>query len=354
MLPLTLAICCSAAVAALQMPTPEEHDFTVQSYSFADGESMSDIRLHCTTLGTPQRDPRTGKIGNAVLIMHGTGGTGHQFLSPVFANVLFKPGQLLDATKYYIILPDAFGHGRSSKPSDGLHAKFPHYGYHDIVRLQHKMITEDLKVDHLRLVMGTSMGGMQTWMWGEMYPDFMDALMPLACLPVEIAGRNRMTRKMIIDDIVNDPGYEGGEYKTQPRGLRAAVDILLILGSSSLQMMKQSPTRDQADKMLDSYEQAQLEHTDANNMVYYFSASSDYNPEPDLEKIQAPLIHVNSADDFINAPELGIAERLIKRVKRGRFVLLPITDKTRGHGTHTVASVWKKYLEELLRESGRP
>jgi len=255
---------------------------------------------------------------------------------------------LLDSSKYFIILPDALGHGHSSKPSDGLHAKFPHYGYHDIVTLQHELIANGLHVDHLRLVMGTSMGGMQTWMWGEMYPDMMDALMPLASLPVQIAGRNRMTRKMIIDDIVNDPGYNHGEYTTQPHGMIAARDIEIILGSSALQMWKQAPTRDQADAMLERLERARA---DANDMVYYWSASSDYDPNPDLEKIRAPLIAINSADDVINPPELGIAEREIKRVKRGKFVLLPITDQTRGHGTHTVAKVWQKYLADLLRES---
>jgi homoserine O-acetyltransferase len=329
---------------------PAELDFTVRDFHFADGATMPELHLHCTTFGAPHRGAN-GKVDNAVLIMHGTGGTGHQFLSPVFANVLFGPGQLLDTSKYYVILPDALGHGKSSKPSDGLHAKFPHYGYRDIVKLQHQMITEDLHVDHLRLVMGTSMGGMQTWLWGETYPDMMDALMPLACLPMQIAGRNRMTRKMIIDDIQNDPSYNNGEYTTQPHGLIAAADILILMGSSPLQMMKQAPTREKADAMLPRYEDGQTAHADANDMLYYVSASADYDPEPDLEKIQVPLVHINSADDFINPPELGIAEKLIKRVKHGKFVLLPITDQTRGHGTHTVASIWKDHLADLLRDT---
>ena len=327
--------------------TTTEVDYTVHNFTFADGETMPELRLHCTTLGTPQIDAK-GHTKNAVLIMHGTGGSGHSFLNPIFGGVLFGPGQLLDSSKYFIILPDALGHGHSSKPSDGMHAHFPHYGYHDIVNLQHELITNGLHVNHLRLVMGTSMGGMQTWMWGEMFPDMMDALMPLASLPVQIAGRNRMTRKMIIDDIQNDPGYNGGEYTTQPHGMIAARDIEIILGSSALQMWKNAPTRDQADAMLERLERTRA---DANDMLYYWSASADYNPDPDLEKIRAPLLAINSADDVINPPELWIMEREIKRVKRSRFVLLPITDQTRGHGTHTVAKIWQKYLAELLRQT---
>lgn len=335
-----------------QVPAPKELDFTVNNFHFADGESMPEVHLHCTALGTPHKNA-SGSVDNAVLIMHGTGGSGHQFLNPVFAGVLFGPGQLLDTNKYYVILPDGLGHGKSSKPSDGLHAKFPHYGYNDMVRLQHELVLNCLGVDHLRLVMGTSMGGMQTWMWGEMYPKMMDALMPLACLPVQIAGRNRMTRKMMIDDIVTDPGYDGGDYTTQPHGLLAAIDILVLMGSSPLQMMKRAPTRDEADALLQRYHDAYMKITDANDLVYYVGASWDYNPEPDLGKIEAPVMFVNSADDFINPPELGIAPREIKKVKHGRFVLLPITDETRGHGTHTVGKVWKNYLEELLKHSGR-
>lgn len=326
---------------------PTEGDFTVHDYHFADGESLPEVRLHYTTLGQPVRDA-SGKVTNAVLIMHGTGGSGHQFLTPIFSGVLFGKDQPLSASKFFIILPDAIGHGRSSKPSDGLHAKFPHYGYHDIVDLQHRMLTEGLGVNHLRLVMGTSMGGMQTWMWGEEYPDFMDALMPLASLPVEIAGRNRMTRRMIIDAIKTDPEWRSGEYTTQPHGLAAALDVLTIMSSSPLQMMKQFPTREAADAALERSIASRMRTTDANDLLYQVAASEDYNPEPDLGKIQAPLFAVNSADDFINPPELGILEREIKHVKHGGFVVLPITDKTRGHGTHTVAAIWKGYLQKLL------
>ena len=344
---LALALLLSAPQSA---PTPTESDFAIDNFNLADGEALAKVNLHATTFGQPHKDA-AGKVTNAVLIMHGTGGSGHQFLTPIFAGELFGPGQPLDASKYFIILPDALGHGKSSKPSDGLHAKFPHYGYRDIVKLDYRLLTEHFGVNHLRLVIGTSMGGMQSWVWGETYPDFMDALMPLASLPVEIAGRNRMTRRMIIDDIKTDPEWQGGEYTTQPHGLSAALDVLTIMSSSPLQMMKQAPTRAAADQALERSRAARLRTTDANDLLYQISASEDYNPEPDLDKIQAPLVAINSADDFINPPELGIMEREIKRVKQGRFILLPITDKTRGHGTHTVAAIWKGYLSELLRKS---
>jgi homoserine O-acetyltransferase len=271
-------------------------------------------------------------------------------MSDQFAGVLFKPGQLLDATKYFIILPDGIGHGQSSKPSDGLHARFPHYGYNDLVTAQYRLLTEGLGVSHLRLVMGTSMGGMHTWMWGEKYPDFMDALMPLASLPAQIAGRNRMMRRMVIDSIKSDPEWNNGEYKSQPRGLTAAIYTLLFMTSSPLQWHKQAPTREAADRFFDDMVRRQLSRTDANDMLYAFDASRDYDPAPNLESIKAPLIAINSADDQVNPPELGILEREIKRVKRGRYVLIPISDRTRGHGTHSVPELWKEHLATLLQE----
>lgn len=332
-------------------PAPVEGDYTIKDFKFRSGETLPELNLHYLTIGTPAKDA-SGVVRNAVLIMHGTGGTGAQFLSPQFANVLFRPGQLLDATKYFIILPDAIGHGRSGKPSNGLRMKFPHYTYDDMVLAQYRLITEKLGVNHLRLVMGTSMGGMHTWVWGETYPDFMDALLPLASMPVEIAGRNRVMRKMIMDAIRNDPAWQNGEYKTQPvQGLTAAQNILLLMGSAPLQWHKQAPTRDAADKFYEERVKAGVARTDANDMLYYFDSSRDYNPSPMLEKIKAPLIAVNSADDLINPPELGLMEREIKRVRNGRYVLLPITDQTRGHGTHTSASIWQGYLKELLENS---
>ena len=351
-----LALACAlfgaGALLAQQNPvlTPAEGDFVIKDFRFASGESLPELRLHYATFGRLERDAR-GSARNAVLILHGTGGTGRQFLRDVFAGVLFGPGQLLDTSRDYVILPDGIGHGRSSKPSDGLHARFPHYTYDDMVRAHYRLLTEHLGVNHLRLVMGTSMGGMQTWVWGETYPDFMDALMPLASLPVEIAGRNRTQRKMILDAIRTDPAWQNGEYSSQPRGVTTALYILMIMGSAPLQWQKVAPTRVVADSILDDYVRARLAQTDANDMLYYFDASRFYNPAPNLERIVAPLVAVNSADDEINPPELGIMEREIRRVKRGRYVLIPISDKTRGHGTHTLAALWKDELARLLRES---
>jgi homoserine O-acetyltransferase len=232
-----------------------------------------------------------------------------------------------------------------------LRMRFPHYTYDDMVLADYRLLTEKLGVNHLRLVTGTSMGGMHTWVWGETYPDMMDALMPLASLPVEIAGRNRMQRRMIIDAIKNDPGWNNGDYTSQPHGLVMANYLMLIMGSSPLQMQKQAPTRTEADKLLEETIRPRVAQGDANDLLYQIDASREYNPSPNLEKIKAQLVAINSADDEINPPELGIAEREIKRVKRGRFVLLPITDQTRGHGTHTIAAIWQKYLAKLLEES---
>ncbi|MGZ8843554.1 MAG: alpha/beta fold hydrolase [Pyrinomonadaceae bacterium] len=334
-------------------PAPVEGDYVIKDFRFRGGETLPELRIHYRTIGELKTNS-SGVATNAVLIGHGTGGAGTQFLSAQFGNVLFGPGQLLDATKYFIILADGIGHGRSSKPSDGLHGKFPHYTYDDMVAAHYEVLTKKLGVNHLRLVMGTSMGGMQTWVWGETYPDFMDALMPLASLPVEIAGRNRIWRKMAMDAIRNDPEWQGGEYKTQPmRALNTAQDLLLLVGSAPLQWQKQASTRDAADKFYEDRVRAAIARLDANDLLYQLDSSREYNPAPKLEAIKAPLIAINSADDFINPPELGIIEREIKRVKRGRFVLLPITDQTRGHGTHTIAAIWQGYLKELLEESGK-
>ncbi len=323
----------------------------IRDFKFESGEPLPELKLHYRTIGTLQQDI-AGKKSNAVLIMHGTGGAGANFLSEQFAGVLFGPGALLDATKYFIILPDGIGHGGSSKPSNGLHARFPHYNYQDMVTADYRLLTEKLGVKHLRLVTGTSMGGMHTWVWGETYPDFMDALLPLASLPVQISGRNRFTRRMVIDSIRNDPDWHNGEYKTQPvRGLTSAIYTLLLMGSVPLQQYKQAPTREAADKLFDNLVKAQLARTDANDMLYQFDASRDYDPAPQLETITAPLIAINSADDQVNPPELGILEKEIKRVKRGRCILIPISDRTRGHGTHSLPELWKQYLAELLEES---
>ncbi|HYJ47396.1 MAG TPA: alpha/beta fold hydrolase [Pyrinomonadaceae bacterium] len=339
--------------ARARYPAPVEGDYILHDFRFKNGERLPELKLHYTTLGVPVRDPN-GVVRNAVLIMHGTGGAGSQFLTEQFAGVLFGEGQLLDATRYFIILPDGIGHGKSSKPSDNLHARFPHYTYDDMVAAHYQLLTKKLGVNHLRLVMGTSMGGMQTWVWGETYPDFMDALMPLASLPVEIAGRNRVLRRMILDAIRNDPAWQGGDYQTEPQeGLTSAINILLLMGSSPLQWQKQAPTRDAADHFYADRIRAQLARTDANDMLYQFDSSREYNPAPKLESIRAPLTAINSADDLINPPELGIMDREIKRVKGGRYVLIPTSDETRGHGTHSLPGIWQKYLRELLDETGR-
>jgi homoserine O-acetyltransferase len=345
-------IVCTAVltVRAANYPEPVQGDFIIRDFKFQTGEDLPELKLHYMTIGTPVKNA-AGRVTNAILIMHGTGGTGQQFLRDQFAGELFGPGQLLDATRYYIILPDGIGHGKSSKPSDGLHARFPRYTYDDMVLGHYRLLTEKLGVNHLRLVMGTSMGGMQSWVWGETHPDFMDALMPLASLPVQIAGRNRMQRRMIIDAIRNDPEWVNGEYKSQPRGVVAANYILMIMGSSPLQMQKQAPTRDAADKQFDERVKALVAQTDANDMLYQFESSRNYDPQPRLESIKAPLFAINSADDEINPPELGILQTEIKHVKGGHAVVLPITDQTRGHGTHTIAAIWKGYLAELLEES---
>jgi homoserine O-acetyltransferase len=352
-----LCVCASVVFAQNQTPPPRnyplpvEGDYVIQNFHFRSGETLPELNMHYRTIGTLKTNS-AGVAQNAVLIGHGTGGAGTQFFNPVFANVLFGPDQLLDATKYFIILPDGIGHGKSSKPSDGLHMKFPHYTYDDMVAALHEVLTKKLGVNHLRLVMGTSMGGMQTWVWGEMYPDFMDALMPLASNPVEIAGRNRIWRFMAIDAIKNDQDWMGGEYKTEPvRALTTAEDLLLLAGSAPLNWQAVAPTRAAAEKFyLDRFKPAVV-RLDANDLLYQLDASREYNPAPKLETIKAPLIAVNSADDFINPPELGMIEKLIKRVPHGRFVMLPITEQTRGHGTHTIASIWQGYLQQLLEES---
>jgi homoserine O-acetyltransferase len=339
-----------ALQAAPEKPTVTEGDFQARDFKFDSGETLPVLNLHFRTLGRPVRDAR-GQVTNAVLIMHGTGGTGAGFLNDNFGGELFGSGQLLDAAKHFIILPDGIGHGKSTKPSDGLHAKFPRYGYGDLVTAQYRLVTEGLKVDHLRLVMGTSMGGMHTWMWATRHPDFMDAAMPLASLPVEISGRNRFFRRMVSDAIRNDPEWKNGEYAKPPRGLLAAVYTLIFMTSVPLQWQKRAPTRDAADKFFDETVAHRMAANDANDMLYQFESSRDYNPQPDLEKIACPLVAVNSADDQVNPPELGILEEQIKRVKKGRAVVIPISDRTRGHSTHSWPALWGSELARLLKES---
>jgi homoserine O-acetyltransferase len=344
-----IALPCSAQQPPSAGAT--EGDFVIHNFQLHSGESLPELRLHYTTLGKPVKDAG-GHTTNAVLILHGTGGTGQQFFQPQFASVLFGAGQLLDASRYYIILPDGIGHGKSSKPSDGMHAHFPQYDYDDMVAAHYRLLNEGLGVNHLRLVMGTSMGCMHSFVWGETYPDFMDALMPLACVPVQIAGRNRIWRKMVMDAIREDPEWKGGDYKEEPKqALRTALDFLLIAGAAPIPMQKALPTREAADKYLDDYFRTRFAGLDANDLLYQVNASRNYDPSQQLGKIKAPVMYINSGDDFINPPELGIAEREIKKVQNAKFVLIPASENTHGHGTHTWAELWKQYLAELLEKS---
>ncbi|MDR3703601.1 MAG: alpha/beta fold hydrolase [Candidatus Sulfopaludibacter sp.] len=344
------SIVCWGQPATPSYPNQTESDFVTHSFVFKSGDKLDDLKIHYITLGTPARDD-AGHVRNAVIVMHGTGGSGRAFLGAGFGGVLFGKGQPLDAATHFIILPDDVGHGKSSKPSDGLHMKFPHYDYADMVRAEYLLVHDGLHVDHLRLVMGTSMGAMHTWLWGEMYPGFMDALMPLASAPVQIVGRNRMFRSMVIQAIRNDPEWKNGEYTAPPaNGLIAAEYALWMMTSSALQLHKINPTREKADQAVTALRE-RATRVDANDMLYQFESSTDYNPEPELDKIQAPLYAVNSADDEVNPPELGILDREIKKVKGGRYILIPTSDETRGHGTHSRPVVWQTYLLELLHES---
>jgi homoserine O-acetyltransferase len=347
---LALVALSAVRAAAAEYPPPQSGTYTIPSFAFQDGEKLRNLHLHYETFGTPRTDA-SGRTMNAVLIIHGTGGSAEQFISDRFAGVLFKPGGILDASKYFIILPDEIGHGESSKPSDGLRAKFPHHGYHDMVRATHDMIVQGLHVNHLRLVMGTSMGGMQTWMWGEMYPGMMDALMPLASLPVQISGRNRVWREMIADLITTSPDYDTGNYSAEPYGLKGAYDLLWMVGSAPLYDQSIMPTREAADRYYSEHLAKIPRRLDANDLLYQIMASSDYDPQPRLGSITAPLLAINSADDQINPPELGILQRDITKVPHGKSVLLPITPQTRGHGTHTLPAIWGTYLQQLLEQT---
>ena len=345
---------CVLPCRAAEYPAPVDGDFIARDFVFSTGERLPELKLHYRTIGAPQRDA-SGVVRNAVLILHGTGGTGSGFLSQTFAGQLFGAGQILDATRYFIVLPDGIGHGKSSKPSDGLHTRFPRYTYDDMVRAQHLLLTDGLKVNHLRLVLGTSMGAMHCWVWGEMYPDFADGLVPLASAPTQIAGRNRIMRKMIMDSIRQDAAWNNGEYTEQPReGLIGALNLLMMMTSSPLQWHKQAGTREAADRWYADQIKSRLATSDANDMLYQFNASRAYDPSPNLEKITAPVLAINSADDVVNPPELGLMEKLMPRVKRGKYILIPTSAETRGHGTHSIPAIWGHYLQEFLNTLPTP
>jgi homoserine O-acetyltransferase len=342
----------NAGAQTSHWPT-QDGTYVIKNFHFGSGESIPELKLHYLTLGKPHQNA-AGHTDNAILLLHGTGGNAHSLLNPVFSDVLFGPGQPFDITKFYLILPDDIGHGDSSKPSDGLRMHFPKYDYDDMVASQHKMLVDGLHVDHLRLILGTSMGCMQSFVWGETFPTFTDALAPFACLPVELAGRNRLWRYMAMQIIRDDPAWKNGDYTTEPvEGLRGANDLIIIAGSAPLQMQKNLPTRAAAEAYADRTVNKAIADTDANNFLYYVNASRNYNPEPKLGTITAPVLWINSADDFINPPELGIAQKLVGKIPHAKFILIPISDATRGHGTHTVAAVWKDYLITFLKETAK-
>ena len=348
--PLIAAFTLFAAPALAETWPSQDGETVLKDFAFVSGERLPEVRMHYTTLGTPHRD-RKGQIDNAIMVLHGTSGSGKQFLQPQFADELYGPGQPFDIAKYYIILPDNIGHGGSSKPSDGMRMAFPKYDYDDMVKAQYRLLTEGLGVRKLKLLLGTSMGCMHTFVWGETYPGFAERLAPFACNASEIAGRNRMWRKMSIDAIKADPTWNGGNYTEQPAsGLRTYTDLGMIAGSNPVALQAQYPTRAQAEAALDAGFEARGKGVDANNAIYQLDASRNYNPEPGLEIITVPVLWINSADDFINPPGLGMAEKAVTRMPRARFILIPESAETKGHGTHTWAKFWKADLAKLMAE----
>jgi len=339
---LAIVVACSAPTArAADSPAPVERDWVARDFRFHTGEVMSELRLHVTTIGDPAGEP--------VLVLHGTAGSGAGFIAPAFAGELFGPGQPLDARRYYIILPDAIGTGKSARPSDGMRTRFPRYNYADMVEAQYRLVSEGLGVRHLRAVIGNSMGGMQAWLWGERHPDFMDAIVPMACQPTEMAGRNWMMRRLLVESIRSDPGWQNGNYETQPHGVALALTVFGVATSGGTQAYhQQAPNRAKADELIAARLAAPIT-ADANDLIYQWESSADYDASRDLERIEATVLAINSADDERNPPELGIMEREMKRVKRGRFILLPTSAETRGHATTGFARLWKQHVEELLR-----
>jgi len=342
---LSLLLALPARTAA---PMPKEGDFIARDFHFRSGEVLPGLRLHYTTLGTPRRGA-DGRVNNAVLMLHGTTGTGRNFLAPSFADELYGPGQPLDAARYYLILPDGIGRGGSSKPSDGMHARFPRYGYQDVVEAQHLLVTQGLGVEHLRLVLGTSMGGMQTWMWGESYPAMMDGLMPIASQPTQISGRNLLWRRIITEAIRQDPDWKGGDYQAAPTRWASAMPAFTIMADSPVRLQAQAPTRAAGNALYDQLVANAIKTIDPNDCLYWFDSSWDYDPEPGLNQIKARLLAVNFADDQINPSDLGVMKQLVARVPNGRFALVPMSGRTMGHQTLSQAGVWKSLLEQLLR-----
>jgi homoserine O-acetyltransferase len=348
-----VALALAFSVFGATWPEPVAGDFVIRDFKFVSGEALPELKIHYVTIGKPARDGK-GRVTNAVFILHGTGGSHKQFLSANFAGELFGPGQLLDAATHYIVIADGIGHGQSTKPSDGLHAKFPRYTYADMIEAQHRLLADGLGVDHLLLLLGTSMGGMHTWMWAERWPAFADGFVPLASMPMPIVGRNRMWRKMVIDAIRNDPEWAGGDYTKPPRGLTEAIHWLLIAFPGPLQLQKSLPTRSDADKYVEDQTRQRMATIDANDLLYAVEASRDYDPSADLEKIAAPLLAINFSDDFINPPELGVFDALLRRVPHGRGVLIHAGEDARGHSTHTWPATYRQHLAAFLADIKRP
>jgi len=347
-----LTILFLALVAALPVvaaePVVTEADFIARDFRFQSGEVLPEVRLHYRTIGQPQRGP-DGRIGNAVLLLHGTTATGRQFLAPGYVNELYGPGQPLDTSKFFLIVPDGLGRGGSTKPSDGLRAKFPRYGYLDVVAAQHLLVTRGLGVDHLRLVLGTSMGGMQTWLWGERHPDMMDALLPITSQPTQMSGRNLLWRKVLTESIRSDPDWQGGNYAKPPSHWVKTVPVFTFMTGSAVRLQEQGPTYREAGELYDRLVAAALRNYDANDFLYWFESSWDYDPEPGLGRIRARLTAVNFADDMINPSELELMDKLVAKVPAGRSVLIPADPATQGHLNQHRASLWKRELVDLLR-----
>jgi len=331
----------TASAMAADYPAPKQSDWIAKDFKFHTGEVMPELKIHYTTVGEPSGQP--------VLLLHGTSGSGTAMLTPSFAGELFGPGQPLDATKYFIVIPDGIGHGKSSKPSDGLRTKFPQYDYADMVEAQYRLVKEGLGLSHLKLVMGNSMGGMHTWLWGEKYPDFVDALVPMAAQPTAMSSRNWMMRRLIIDTIRSDPEWKDGNYAAQPASAkRAAVFYAIATSGGTLAYAKLAPTRAAADKFLDERLAAPFT-ADANDYLYAWESSGDYDAAPGLTRITARLLAINAADDERNPPETGLMEAAIKQVKNGRLYLIPASAETRGHGTTGNAAFFAKPLAEFMQ-----
>jgi homoserine O-acetyltransferase len=352
LLSLTLAVPAQTPSSTPNWPT-QDGTYTIHNFHFKDGESIPELRLHYLTLGTPHRDA-AGHIDNAILLLHGTGGNAHSLTASEFSDPLFGPGEPFDITKFFLIFPDDIGHGQSSKPSDGLRMHFPSYDYDDMVASQHTMLEDGLHIDHLRLILGTSMGCMESFTWGETYPQAMDGLASFACLPVALVGRNRIWRDMAMQDIKSDPAWKHGKYKAEPReGLRAAFGLTILAGSGPIQLQKAAPTAADAQAFADRVISQAISHNDANDFLYYTNASRNYNPEPKLDTITAPVLWINSADDYVNPAELGIAETTVTRIPHAKFVLLPISNITHGHYTFMQAGVWKQYLADFMAQTAK-